>query len=120
GALWEVAESWLREPFDVLVGRGLVRRSADGALVHDWAPRPFRKIRDFLTAHAVVMAQPSTFLSTQMLRDIGALREDLHYILDWELYLRMSARLGATCRIATTVAPLSCAVHHPDAKTWQA
>ncbi|MET0396571.1 MAG: glycosyltransferase family 2 protein [Longimicrobiaceae bacterium] len=117
GALEEVGRVWARERFHLLAGRGLTLDAADRGPVHDWRPRAPRRPTDFLRPHAVVLAQPATFLCTATLREIGGVREDLHYVMDWELYLRATLRLRGRLRTAETPALLAVALQHPAAKT---
>ncbi|HEX7241680.1 MAG TPA: glycosyltransferase family 2 protein [Longimicrobiaceae bacterium] len=117
GALQEVGRVWARERPHLLAGRALTLDAADRRVVHDWLPRVPTRPTDFLRPHAVVLPQPSTFLGTEMLREAGGFREDLHFIMDWELYLRVVLRLRGRLRAVETPALLSTALAHPEAKT---
>lgn len=61
-----------------------------------------------------LVAQPSCFFKNGLYQDIGGLNYDLHYTMDWDLWIRM-AQAGA----AFTYAPalLSGVTLDPDAKT---
>ncbi|HEX8273655.1 MAG TPA: glycosyltransferase family 2 protein [Longimicrobiaceae bacterium] len=117
GALHEVGSVWARERPHLLAGRGLTLDAASRGVVHDWRPRAPRRPTDFLRPHAVVLAQPATFLCTATLREVGGMREDLHYVMDWELYLRVALRLRGRLRTAETATRLATALRHPSAKT---
>ena len=117
GALAEVGRLWRETTPHLLVGRGLTLDVGDRHVVHDWAPKPPRRPLDFLVPHAVILSQPSTYLSTALLRELGAFREDLHFIMDWELYLRLTLALRKRLKTATTPVLLSTALAHPEAKT---
>jgi hypothetical protein len=101
----------------MLVGRGLIVDARSGQVRHDWAGRPPRHPLDFIRPNRVVVAQPSAFLDTRLVREVGGLREDLHCVLDWELYLRLSVSLRERLTTATTPALLSLALYHPRSKT---
>ena len=115
-ALQTVGRIWIDEQPHLVVGRARTL-TTDRRVVHEWLPRAPRRPTDFLNPGAVVLAQPSTYLSTAMLREIGGVREDLHYVMDWELYLRATLRLRGGLRAAETEALLSTALEHPAAKT---
>ncbi|MDR6532345.1 hypothetical protein J2800_003101 [Caulobacter rhizosphaerae] len=61
-----------------------------------------------------LIAQPSCFFRNALYRDVGGLDYDLHYTMDWDLWIRM-AQAGAA--IAYTPALLSGVTLDPDAKT---
>ena len=119
GALAEVARLWSSTRAALLVGRGLIVDVTSGQLRHDWPGRPPREPLDFVRSDRVVLAQPSTFLDTGLVKAQGGLREDLHCVLDWELYLRLTVRLRDRLNVATTRALLSTAAYHPASKTSQ-
>ena len=62
------------------------------------------------------ISQPSVFLRHDSLKKAGYLDERLHYIMDWELWIRMS-RLG---KVRFIPQALSCARLHSGAKTGSA
>jgi len=57
--------------------------------------------------------QPSVFMRPQAFKRAGRLNEKLHYIMDWELWIRLS-RFG---KIRHLPDRLSCARVYPEAKT---
>jgi glycosyltransferase involved in cell wall biosynthesis len=57
--------------------------------------------------------QPSVFMRRQALKRAGNLNEKLHYIMDWELWIRLS-RFG---KVGHLPQRLSCARVYPEAKT---
>jgi glycosyltransferase involved in cell wall biosynthesis len=60
-------------------------------------------------------AQPSVFFTRQALQCAGVLREDLHYTMDLDLWLRMAQH----ARITLINQHLSWMRDHKDAKTWR-
>jgi len=62
------------------------------------------------------ISQPSVFLRHDSFEKAGYLDERLHYIMDWELWIRVSS----SGRYAPYPRPLSCARLHPGAKTGSA
>ncbi len=60
-------------------------------------------------------AQPSVFFTRQALNCSGVLREDLHYAMDLDLWLRMARH----ARITFIQQHLSWMRDHKDAKTWR-
>ncbi|MBD0319021.1 MAG: glycosyltransferase, partial [Gemmatimonadetes bacterium] len=117
GALHEVGRIWARERPHLVVGRAHTLDAHDRRVVHEWGARAPRRPTDFLKPRAVVLAQPSTYLCTATLREIGGVREELHYVMDWELYLRATLHLRGALRSADTEVLLSTALAHPEAKT---
>ena len=117
GALLQVGRRWSERSPHLLIGRGLVVDVISGATVHDWAARAPRKPLDFITHLRVVMPQPSTFLSRRHVQALGGVREDLHYVMDWELYLRLAVALRDELIAQTTPSLLSIATSHPATKT---
>ncbi len=117
GALAEVGRTSHAERPHLVIGRGLVLDAASGAIVHDWYPRAPRHPLDFIAHTQVVMPQPSSFLPTRLVQELGGVREDLHYVMDWELYLRLTLSLRERLVVITTSSLLSVATSHPDTKT---
>jgi glycosyltransferase involved in cell wall biosynthesis len=117
GALWEVARRWAEVRPHLLVGRGQVIDAATDTLLHDWHPRPPKRPLDFIETDRVVMAQPATFLDRRTTQRLGGLREDLHYVLDWELYVRFAVTLRSRLVADSTPALLSRSYLHDAAKT---
>jgi glycosyltransferase involved in cell wall biosynthesis len=117
GALGHVADHWVSDNADMVVGRGEVVDIVTEALLCDYSPKPPRRVSDFFVPNRVVLAQPSTFLRASVVAELGGVREDLHCVLDWELYLRMILERGADLKTRTMEQLLSRAYRHPDAKT---
>jgi glycosyltransferase involved in cell wall biosynthesis len=117
GALFEVARMRQTARAALYVGRGVILDRSSGQVRHDWPGLPPKRPLDFTRANGVVLAQPSTFLDAQAVREHGGVREDLTCVLDWELYLRLSVRLRDHLVVARTPALLSYGLHHPESKT---
>jgi glycosyltransferase involved in cell wall biosynthesis len=116
-ALWHVAAAWQAASPHLLVGRGQVVDAETGALLHDWQAQPPRTAQDFIHPERIAMSQPSAFVDAKLVRELGGLRRDLHYILDWELYLRFALKLRDSFRVEAIPELLSVALRHEDAKT---
>lgn len=117
GALAAVARQWVVPTPHVVTGRAATLDSVSGEVVCEWAPRAPGGPNDFRRIHRMGVAQPATFLALEVVREVGAIRQDLHYVMDWELYLRMSVQLRD--RLRTVLAPelIAYALQHPEAKT---
>lgn len=118
-ALKEIGRLWAKEKPDLLIGRGLVINFKSGQVVHDWYARPPKKISQFTKSNSIVIPQPSTFLKLSLLKQLGGVKENLTYIMDWELYLRLTAHMGNRIKTSTTKEILSIALDHPATKTNQ-
>ncbi len=93
----------------------------DGLLV-DVAERPFRRYRSravdhgrALWAHPTAIVQPSLFFRRELFLAVGGLREDLHWAMDFDLWLRM---FPAARQVDYLPEILSCVRLHADAKTY--
>ncbi|BDG09653.1 glycosyltransferase family 2 protein [Anaeromyxobacter paludicola] len=91
------------------------------ALVVDVEGRPIRPFarREVATARDVLLAptgpsQPATFFRRALFLEAGGLREDLHYALDYDLWLRLFARARKVERLPFTVARMT---FHAGAKS---
>jgi len=61
-----------------------------------------------------IISQPSCFVRRKALFDVGLLDEDLHYVMDWELWVRLFEGGAKFMQIPDV---LSCVLWHEDAKT---
>lgn len=111
GALWKIAEAFERNPgADLIVGCN-ARSDAAGRIIRVSAP-PTRMAMS--PSHWVMyIGQQSAFINMNMLRRIGGVREDLHCIMDMELYHRIFAAGGCYVRINTLVGMIR---EHANAK----
>jgi glycosyltransferase involved in cell wall biosynthesis len=115
-ALPAVLEVFEREPMvDIVYGDARVVTAGGEPLRRYWS-------RDFASARDVIVApigppQPATFFRRQVFLDAGGLRTELHYALDYELWLRMFRLARGIRRVPRT---LACMAFHPDAKSTYA
>lgn len=89
GALSAVCEYFSSHPeLSVVYGQSLIIRS-DGAITggHPSVEPPSER----LYYHNIV-SQPSAFIHREALFEIGLVREDLHYTMDWDLFVRLKER----------------------------
>ncbi|HEY6006465.1 MAG TPA: glycosyltransferase family 2 protein [Anaeromyxobacter sp.] len=100
---------------DLVYGDGLVV-SAGGTPIRPYRNRTFATVRDLLVA-PIGPSQPATFFRRRLFLEVGGLRTDLHYGLDYELWLRMFPRAR---RIRRLERPLACMTFHADAKSTRA
>lgn len=115
-ALPAVLGAFGREPaVDVVYGDALVVTAGGDPI------RPYWN-RDFSTARDVIVApngppQPATFFRRALFLEAGGLRTELHYALDYELWLRMFRLARGIRRVPRT---LACMAFHPNAKSTYA
>ncbi len=113
----EVADLFERDPaLDVVYGGALMVDGA-GATIRAYPGRPFRRPADLLRAAVPPAMQPAVFFRRRLFEDVGGLRTDLHYAMDYDLWLRMFPRARATRVLDRTIA---CATFHPGAKSVKA
>jgi glycosyltransferase involved in cell wall biosynthesis len=92
GAIRHVVQAFERHPdVDFVYGRGWNVDEA-GRILTDSGVLPFNLWR--LIHHRNFIHQPSCFFRRSLLAKAGLVREDLHYIMDWELWIRFGAYKG--------------------------
>jgi GT2 family glycosyltransferase len=110
--LSDVVEAMGEPDVDVVLGDGLVV-DVEGRPIRPYRNRSFGSARDVLVS-PIGPSQPATFFRRSLFLEAGGLRPDLHYALDYELWLRMFARARRIRRIDRT---LACMTFHADAKS---
>lgn len=111
----------LRKVLDVFAGDPTLDIvHGDGRFV-DIDGVPFREYRSrpvdgpTLYAHPTAIVQPSLFFRRQLFVDVGGLREELHWAMDFDLWLRLFPAARAARHLPEA---LSCMRCHPGAKTF--
>lgn len=106
GALRTVAGIFAHEPEVVLVHGAAQTYDKDGQILlctnNPYSMDPL----EMIACCGGVSTQPSVFIRRSVLDDVGYLREDLHYVMDWEYWIRIGLRYG-TNRFRQTPAILS-------------
>jgi glycosyltransferase involved in cell wall biosynthesis len=113
-ALATVAAALPRPDEPVLIAGKAEAREVSGTRtiwVVDRVPQTFS---DVFSHFNTFFGQPSVFFTRQALNLSGILREDLHYAMDLDLWLRMARRVPIT----PIDQYLSWMRQHEDAKTW--
>jgi hypothetical protein len=100
---------------DVVYGDGVVV-TAEGAPIRPYWNREFGSVRDVILA-PIGPPQPATLFTRRLFQEAGGLRLDLHYALDYELWLRMFPLARGIRRLRRTIA---CMTFHPGAKSTYA
>jgi glycosyltransferase involved in cell wall biosynthesis len=98
---------------DVVYGDGLTVDALDRPL-RPYRTRVITAPREALLHPSSVSLQPATFFRRQLFLDAGGLRTDLHYALDYELWLRMLPLARAIHHVPRTLAR---ATYHAGAKS---
>ncbi|MFL5844200.1 MAG: glycosyltransferase [Solirubrobacteraceae bacterium] len=112
GAVGRGVATLLRHPEASFVHGGAIITGPDGDESAVFQPPPMLD-HDSLRIENHVM-QPAAFFTRARWDEVGGLREDLHWTLDWDLFLKL-ARRGPIARVDG--APLARACLHPDSKT---
>jgi glycosyltransferase involved in cell wall biosynthesis len=113
GGLKAVLEAFEADPrLDVVYGDALVVDER-GAPIRPYRNRPFARASELLVS-PVGPSQPATFFRRELFLRIGGLREELHWALDYDLFLRMFAAARATRYLRRT---LAWTTFHPGAKS---
>jgi hypothetical protein len=118
-ALSTVAKLYIQDKFDLLLG-GAVSLNIDENNrikdIHSKTPANSITYWDVIerTSH---IDQPSVFLNCGLLKSLGSLRENLHYVMDYEFYLRMLLKASTPPNVVTVNQILSTSKLHVDTKT---
>ena len=84
-----------------------------GAAIRPYRNRAYLRASDWLVS-PIGPSQPATFFRRDLYLRIGGLRQELHWALDYDLFLRMFAASTATRYVPRTLAH---ATFHVEAKT---
>lgn len=117
-ALFEVAEIWKEQRPHLIIG-GAVDVDANGQITKINSPRVPSDYLGVLAYWNVVMPQPTTFIDRELFDRLGMLREDLHYRMDWEFYLRVITSLGSRTKIVTLQENLGEILYHSECKSMK-
>jgi len=111
GALQKIAEAFMEHPSTDLIVGSNARSDAEGRVIRVSVPptRTAMSPRNWAT----YICQQSVFIRTDTLKRVGGVREDLHYIMDTELYHRIFAAGGRYVRADGLVGMIR---EHADAK----
>jgi len=102
GALHQIAQAFLTYPrAAVIYGRG-AKIKRDGTLLRIVPYRPFNHKR---LATALEAVQPATYFRRDAFWEVGGLRTDLIYAMDWDLLIRL-ARKGSVIALDTLIAKI--------------
>ncbi len=115
GALFAIAEEYSNNPkkeIGAIVGYGDIRKLS-GEVVSDKRPTTvnLRALLDW-KKNALFM-QPSCFFTRDAWLQCGPLNESLHYVMDWDLWLKIAKKY----EFSVLPRMLSHSLAHPDAKT---
>ncbi len=111
-ALPTVLAAFAEPEVDIVYGRGRMVDAA-GETLRATHGRPLRSSADLLVMPSGLL-QPAVFFRRRAFLEAGGLREDLHYALDYDLWLRMFPRARATRYLDRE---LACATYHAEAKS---
>ncbi len=113
GALQNIAKLW-SENQEAVAWAGAVRTQTPGGRLiytHHAEKLSREEIADWTNVEH--LWQPGCFYSLDAAREVGFLREDLHYAMDFDFWLRLSS-VG---RLAPTREVIAVETLHPEAKT---
>jgi glycosyltransferase involved in cell wall biosynthesis len=100
---------------DVVVGDAMTVDEA-GRPIRPYRNRPFEEARQVLL-EPIGPSQPATFFRRRLFLEAGGLRPELHYALDYELWLRLFPRARALRYLPRT---LALTTFHAEAKSIRA
>lgn len=114
GVLAAVLAAFETDPrVDVVYGRALTV-DEHGRPIRPHRTNPIAAPKDVLVQPTGPAMQPAVFFRRSLFREVGGLRVDLHYAMDYDLWLRMFPRARA---ISFLDRVLACASFHKGAKS---
>lgn len=109
-----VVEVFEAEPsVDLVYGDGLMV-DVGGEPIRPFRGRPFTSAQQLLVCPSSPFLQPAVFFRKSLFRDVGGLALDLHYAMDYDLWIRMWERARSVRYVPAT---LACGTYHPEAKS---
>src|SRR5262249_36361644 len=89
-ALWDVGRAWAQHPGRGLyIGNGFRYDQRTGEYL-PFLPRHVALNRDALLRGPAYLLQPATFVLRRAWQQVGGLNPELHYCMDWDLFLRVA------------------------------
>jgi glycosyltransferase involved in cell wall biosynthesis len=98
---------------DIAYGDG-ERVDVNGTRLGSYRSRPIARVAEIVTHPPSFVLQPSLVFRRQLFLDVGGLDAELHYTMDYELWIRMFEAARATRYLPEVIA---CARYHADAKS---
>ncbi len=117
-ALWHAAEAIVREDHpDVLAGSCLLTNGMRYP-EYNWQPKCMTIIHQLtnwvLGKEVVESGQPSTYVKKAFVSGDHLVKEDLHFVMDWELWLRLAVKGAKRTHISRTLSEVR---RHTERKT---
>jgi glycosyltransferase involved in cell wall biosynthesis len=114
GVLARVVSLFGEDPeLDVVYGDGLMVDS-QGRPFRTHRGRVIRSAEDILVHPASFVMQPAVFFRKGLFEEVGGVSVDLHWTMDYELWLRLFPRARKTRYVPE---PFACATYHAGAKS---
>lgn len=114
GALWAVARAYSETPAAIVAGRTEVFDQNGTIQVVNASGQTLKNFVRFWEAENFEWTQQGTFIPLKSIREIGGLREDLHYSMD---YVMMAQLLAKGIKVSCLKETLSRFRAHPESKT---
>lgn len=115
-----VSKFFVEDEFDILIGRcEIIQLDENSKILARYPDRiPSNSITywDFIERSSFI-DQPSVFMKAEMLKYLGSLREDIHYVMDYALYIKIFTQANCRPKVTATEKTLSFAKLHPSTKT---
>jgi len=92
GALWAVAEAWNHKPDCIVAGGTELFNEAGTFEVVEAKGQTLTNFVRFWEAQDFGWCQQSTFIPLKELRAIGGVREDLHFVMDYHMMVKLLMR----------------------------
>ncbi len=114
GVIQRLVDAFAADPrLDIAYGDG-ERVDVEGQRLGSYRSRAITRVAEIVTHPASFVLQPSLVFRRQLFLEIGGLDAELHYTMDYELWIRMFAAARATRYLPEVIA---LARYHTDAKS---
>jgi glycosyltransferase involved in cell wall biosynthesis len=114
GALWAVAEAWMRKPGSIIAGHTELFDESGPLEVVKASGQTLKNFVRFWEAENFGWTQQGTFLPVKDTQALKGVREDLTYCMDYDMMVKLLLRNDSVVYVDCTLSRFRC---HPLSKT---
>lgn len=116
--LFKIAKEWLISGSDIISGSAIFI-TEQNEFIRKWTavfPRK-NKFIDFVYPDRVTIAQPSTYICSDLIKRQGIFNPALNFVMDYEFYLRCFVKTRFSMKVTTLDDILSVIIAQPESKS---